>query len=97
MEASFVAVEGIDDYQTHKVVQYCTETDPIIGPCGTGMNINAFFITSTLIHLAVSALLPPKYRTAWQGITLGVQIDNVYGNQLTLDWQKIHSPTLNNR
>jgi hypothetical protein len=87
LEAGFAITQTIDDVQTHSITKQCAETDPIIGVCGKGVGVDVFFVSSVVLHVAVAAVLPPKWRTVWQGVTLGLQVDNVYDNAFLMGWK----------
>lgn len=85
MEVAFAAAQTADAFQTEDITAHCAETNPIIGTCGGRANIPAYFVVTTLLHAAVTAVLPRgRWRTVWQGVTLGAEADNVLGNQLQI-------------
>lgn len=49
------------------------ETNPILGSHPSLRSVNLYFGATLLCHTAISAILPDKYRRAWQYVTIGVE------------------------
>lgn len=84
LEATFVAEQMVDLRQTSEAVAYGAEANPVIGAWGENVSPQAYFLTTTLIHLAVASALPRRWREAFQGATIVDQGINVYGNVKSL-------------
>lgn len=80
LEASFAGATAADWHQTRGIVTTCSEQNPIIGACGERVPVDAYFPIALLIHVGIAALLPPGYRTAWQTLYIGAEINQVWSN-----------------
>src|SRR6266702_1874452 len=58
-----------------------TKINPILGKHPNIGRVNNYFAASIPINVAISALLPSKYRPLWQYVRLGVQISLVSYNR----------------
>lgn len=56
------------------------EMNPILGKHPERREINTYFISVLTIHPIVSMLLPPKARTIWQSIYIGVELTAIGSN-----------------
>jgi hypothetical protein len=54
--------------------------NPIIGTCGDRVDPTFYFISMFVLHVAASAVLPGKWRTALQWTSIGVEGQTVYKN-----------------
>ena len=85
-ELGFAAVTSADWYQTEAIARDCQEVNPIVGPCGgtmgpgTGAPVDAVMPVMLLAHAAVSAMLPPSWRRAWQWGGIGAEGATVVEN-----------------
>lgn len=79
-EAVFQIPAAIDEMQTLTITAECRENNPIIGKCGQNMSVGVYFFTASVLHIAVSWALPPKWRRWWQGLTAGGEISIVWNN-----------------
>lgn len=79
-EAVFQIPAAVDEMQTLTITAKCRENNPIIGNCGQNVSVGVYFFTASVIHIAVSWLLPPKARRWWQGLTAGGEIAIVWNN-----------------
>lgn len=56
------------------------EGNAILGPHPSDSEVNRYFAATALLHMGVSYVLPHKWRTAWQYITIGVEVGVNYHN-----------------
>lgn len=84
MEVAFAGEQVLDLKQTGEAVINCEEANTIIGACGQNVSPQGYFLTTTLLHVMISAALPRYWRESFQGATLLSQGYNVYGNVATL-------------
>lgn len=80
MEVAFVTEQTIDYRQTTQAISYGAEANPAIGAWGQNISPQAYFLTTTLLHVAIASVLPRYWREAFQGASLVDQTINVYGN-----------------
>lgn len=80
MELGFATVTMTDWAQTRGIVRVCGEQNPIIGECGGGVPVPVYFPVTMLVHAGVAAVLPPKWRTAWQGLAIGAELNQTWRN-----------------
>lgn len=83
MEIAWQAANAADYLQTRTIAKnpddFC-EYNPILGKHPDEDTVDIYFAAAAVLHLGVSILLPTKYRTLWQGITLGCTITCVQIN-----------------
>ncbi len=78
LEVSFVATVAIDWQQTKWILAHNgQELNPVIGRHPSRARFNSLVLASVVGHAAVSALLPPGWRRAWQGVTLVCELGAV--------------------
>lgn len=80
LQATHVALHIADYQQTRVVTSRCQEQNPMIGRCGDGPVGMWMFPLAVVLNIAVSYVLPAGWRTAWQGVTIGVEAEVVYEN-----------------
>ncbi len=80
LEIANAGVTAVDWHQTEKIVYFCQEQNPIIGVCGDRAPVDIYMPSMILVHAGISMLLPPKYRTLWQAVSLGIESETVYSN-----------------
>jgi hypothetical protein len=80
LEAAFIATTAIDWHQTMSITANCNELNPVIGSCGDGVPPNAYFPMTFVLHAAVAAALPPRWREVFQGFTIGLEASTTYRN-----------------
>ena len=80
-ELTYTAESTADYMQSRAIVRLCDEQNSIVGLCGENMGLAPYMVTTMLVHAAVSVLLPPKYRAAWQYITIGVEGSTIVSNE----------------
>lgn len=74
-----------DWYTTEKGLDNgLVENNPIMGPAGDRIPTAVYFPATMVLHFAVAAALPPKWRNAFQGATIGVQSKVIIDN-----WREI--------
>lgn len=88
LEGTFAAELAVDGAQTRAIVDDCQEYNPVIGPCGQRVPYPAYILGALVIHAAISAVLPPRARTIWQSITVGVEAHTLYYNAIVPDQMK---------
>lgn len=79
-EVAFAGFAAVDGLQSRNAVDVCSESNPVIGPCGERFPPVAYYPLSMLVHVAVSMAIAPEYRAWWQGATAGIEADQVYEN-----------------
>jgi hypothetical protein len=82
-EAAALALIAVDHGQTLNIAKHpekWTETNPILGEHPSIAEVNRYFVAAYILHPTISAVLPPKYRTWWQWVTIGVQAGYVTHN-----------------
>lgn len=82
-ELAFSALLIADWSQTLQIADDCDtyiETNPILGSCPSRSKVNTYMAVSLLGHAGISYLLPRKYRSTWQNVTLIIQSSYVYNN-----------------
>lgn len=85
-ESAWHFVHFLDWRQTIQISDSCHhggqyyETNPTLGHCPTRGEVDRFFIAGSLIHLGISAVLPPKLREPWQYFSIGYDVNNVVRN-----------------
>jgi len=52
---------------------YRQEGNSILGKNPSKQKINAYFVSTLLLHTTISHFLPSKYRTAWQAVTISLE------------------------
>jgi len=74
-EAVFVGLQLIDWQQTKYIANHdeFTELNPILGKYPTTSEVDRYFAITTLGHIAVTHVLPKKYRPYWQYTWIGIQ------------------------
>jgi hypothetical protein len=83
LEAGFLAATAIDWCQSGRFPRTCREDNPVIGRCGERVPLDVYIPISAAAHVALTYLLPRgTWRTAWLGLTVGMEVDVVYGNTL---------------
>ena len=77
------AVGGLaaDWAQTRDIVRTCQEHNPLIGPCGEGIPVDAYFPLTIVATLAVGAAMGEWRDVLFAGVA-GVQWSTVYANTL---------------
>ena len=79
-----VELRLFDLWQTRYIARHPTEffeTNPYLGKHPSIEEVNRFFLITTVTHGLISYALPRKWRTGWQYITIGVQINTVQKNK----------------
>lgn len=54
-------------------------------PVARRMTPGVYFPVLSILHFGIAAALPPKARTLFQGLTVGVQAKTVYVNMQTME------------
>lgn len=72
-EGAYLAAHTVDYLQTLKIASHPEsyhERNPILGPHPSKEEVTVYFASSAVLHLALSWLLPPPYREAFQYTTI---------------------------
>jgi hypothetical protein len=77
---AFVGTAAIDWRQTTTITHECVELNPMIGRCGDVVPANLYFPVAIVVHAAVAACLPPKWRTVFQAFTVGLEASTIVAN-----------------
>ena len=85
LEATFGAELAVDAAQTGHIVAECQEYNPIVGPCGERVPFPVYQLAVAVLHVAVAAALPPRWREIFQGVTIGVEGHTIYFNAIVPD------------
>jgi hypothetical protein len=86
LEAAFATALVADWLQTRQIPRTpdapggLEESNPLLGRRPSAARVNAYFALAGAGHLAVAALLPRPWRTAWQVAGLGVECFAVRSN-----------------
>lgn len=56
------------------------ETNPVLGTHPSRARVNTHFAVTGLLHMAISCVLSPKYRTVWQYTTIAVEVGYASNN-----------------
>lgn len=80
-ELGFASATTLDWAQTRGITQQCLEENPLLGACGENLAVGVYFPSMMLVHLAVAAVLPPRWRLAWQALAIGAEVNQVWRNQ----------------
>lgn len=78
-----VQLSLFDLWQTRYIARHPDkyyETNKFLGKHPSIEEVNRYFLALTLTHAAISYALPRKYRTPWQYVTIGMQINTVQMN-----------------
>jgi hypothetical protein len=59
------------------------EVNPLLGRHPSQAKINEMCAMSSIGHVLISEVLPSGWRTAWQGVTVGLEVGMVAHNHLT--------------
>ena len=81
MEATYTAVHVMDWRQTRTIAKrqgQWRETNGILGDHPS--RVDAWFAGTLAGHALISYLLPDKWRTAWQALTIGIEATTVARN-----------------
>lgn len=83
-EVAWQALNIIDFGQTRNIANRCHVTDyyehnPILGDCPNIQSVNKYFISSAIIHYAITKYLT-THRDAWQNTTIIVSIGFIQHN-----------------
>lgn len=82
LEVTFVVLTIMDwrqtrDIQNHPVLY---ETNRVLGRHPSARRINTYIPLSIIAHAAIAAALPKPYRTIWQSIWIGIELNAVNNN-----------------
>ena len=86
LEGAFIASMAIDYRQTSDIHHTVPgrlpyyEQNVFMGRCPTQATINRYFLASTALQVLAVDLLPSKYRTVAQALTLGIEVGAIGHN-----------------
>lgn len=84
LEAAFLATWYVDYRQTTVTAKNPTlyyEKNPVLGVHPHPDRVKAYFAAGAIIHPTITYVLPKGgYRTAFQAVTLGIEIDTISAN-----------------
>ena len=83
MEATYAAVHVMDWRQTRVIAKsegHWRETNGILGDHPSRDKVDTWFAGTLAGHAIISYLLPDKWRTTWQAITIGMEATTVVRN-----------------
>lgn len=85
LEGSYLTLHTIDYFQTMQLADKhnIEETNLILGKRPTALQIQSYFLATAVMHVYVSATLPPKWRRIWQ-ISTSIMEAKVIGNNVAL-------------
>ncbi len=92
-QMAYLSVHLTDWGQTLDIAAQCRsgayyETNPVLGRCPSAQKVNAYFLTTALLHSGIAHALPPKYRRIFQAGTISMQIGYVTNNaNIGLKWR----------
>lgn len=80
MEGAYGASMVYDWHQTVSITHNCSEINPVIGRCGDRVPPWAYFPLAMMVHISAVSMLKGGYRTAFQGIFLGIEMSTIFWN-----------------
>ena len=83
LEATYLALHSVDWSQSKYIAKHPEsfyETNVFLGKHPHGGDVNVYFATTAIAHIAVAYLLPEKYRSMFQVATIGMEIGYVGKN-----------------
>jgi len=83
LEGLFITTLMIDWGQTLYISEYPDkywESNPILGENPSRERVNAYFASCIVGHILITRILPPKWRTAWQTIWIGIELKTIHNN-----------------
>lgn len=84
-ESAYLMAHIADWGQTRDIASQCgvgtyAETNPLLGSCPETNWVNTYFMATALAHVALTTVLPKKYRRMFQVGTLAMEIGYVSNN-----------------
>ena len=78
----FTGLQVVDWAQTREIARnpHYYEVNPILGSSPSAVEVNAYFLATTVGHYAVARALPPHHRKVWQYVWIGAQAATVTHN-----------------
>jgi hypothetical protein len=83
LEAAFFVATTLDWQQTAEITSMCDEINPIMGACGQRIPVGVYFPVLLMAHAAIASVLPPSWRSTFQGLTVGMEATTTYWNNHT--------------
>jgi len=82
LEAAFVAATFVDVLTTNALLHDgITEMNPLLGPRPSKARLYATMLTANVLHCGAAYFLPARWREAWQGLGLGVELGIILHNE----------------
>jgi hypothetical protein len=75
LEGIYLALKTIDMGQTLDIAAQPDkyyEVNPVLGRHPSKSAVYAYFLTTSLLHIGITNVLPTKYRPWFQGVTIGL-------------------------
>ena len=81
-EATYQVLAAVDWGQTRDIANHpgYHEQNAILGLHPSTSKINTYFATTALLHAGIAYMLPPKWRTPFEYITIGIEVGAVANN-----------------
>jgi len=81
-EVAMVGLLIVDYAQTRSIDGFCDdkidctmhETNPLLGRCPGAARVRNYFLGMIGAHIAITNLMPQKYRAAWQNAGLALEV-----------------------
>ncbi|MDH5301848.1 MAG: hypothetical protein OEW58_10855 [Gammaproteobacteria bacterium] len=86
-QSAYLTAHVADWGQTLDIAEHCSttgeyrESNAVMGSCPSVQMVNAYFLSTALIHTGVAHALPSKYRRMFQVGTLGMQLNVINSNK----------------
>ena len=83
MQGTYLGVHVIDWGQTRYIAKHPEEhreLNLILGSHPSTEEVDAYFLSTALLHTGITKSLPDKYRKYWQMFTIGVEVGVVERN-----------------
>ncbi len=86
LQSALIGLIVVDWHQTREFTskrqKYPTkyESNPLLKAHPSAREVNSVIVGCILVHTGIAYLLPKPYRTIWQSLWLGVEVDAVYAN-----------------
>lgn len=83
LETVFLGALVVDWAQSGKYTASCREDNPVIGKCGDRVPLDLYIPLVAVTHAVIGWILPRgAWRSAWLGVTTGLEVDTVYSNKI---------------
>jgi hypothetical protein len=82
-QTAFFILDAADWAQTRNIARNpdkWTETNPLLGAHPSVRQVDWYFVSASLMHFGIAYLLPSKYRSSFQMLSIGVELGAVSRN-----------------